>query len=214
MPTPSPNDMPGADNTNDADDTVDTIEGSDTDQPETGTTELDPSAELDRLRAIHKEERKWERIAKRNREDAKRWEENKHKVEQWDELESKNRTETENLRIELERERNARAQAETQQIRHRIAAEIGVPLRAVMGDNEESMREAAQEYQDVIAAGIEAQLKARNIGPAAPASAVTSNGKPSNGKQLGRTDLESMNRKQVMDAYRSGQLDEALGKAT
>lgn len=230
--TAKPTDMPGANASQsgsgaaDSDDATSTgaadDDGADgADENADGATDSDPMAELERLRRVHKDERKWERMAKaaetkalKAREDAENWRKNRERVAKLDEIEAQNRTEAENLRLELERERNARAQAESRERRSRIAAEFGVPARAVLGDTEEDMRESAQEYQDAVAAGIEAQLKARNIGPAAPASAVTSNGKPDAGKQLHQSDIEGMNRKQIMQAYRSGQLNEALGRST
>ena len=76
------------------------------------------------------------------------------------------------------------------------------------------MREAAEEYNEAREREVEARLKALNINPAAPASAVTSDGKPNQVKQLTRADLSTMSPQEILAADKNGQLDELKGRTT
>lgn len=168
----------------------------------------DPMAELERLRAIHKEERKWERIAKQNRDKARMWEENQDKVRQWDELEAKNRTELEAAQARIAELEARDKEYSMQQLRSKVADEVGVPARYAVGNTEDEMREAAEQYKADRAREIEDELRRRGVNPAAPASTVTANGNPAKIPQLDRSALQDMSTKQIMEAYREGKLDD------
>ena len=75
------------------------------------------------------------------------------------------------------------------------------------------MREAADEYNESREREIEDRLKALGVNPAAPASSVTSDGKPLQVRQLQRADLASMSRKEILAAEKAGQLNELLGRS-
>lgn len=171
-------------------------------------------AELERLRAIHKEERKWERIAKQNRDKAQMWDQNQDKVRQWDDLEAKNRSELENAQARIaELEARDREYA-MKELRSKVAEEVGVPARYAVGGTEDEMREAAQQYKADRERELEEELRRRGVNPAAPASTVTANGNPTKTPQLDRSALQGMSTKQIMEAYREGKLDDIRAGAT
>lgn len=224
---PTPNDMPGA--ATDAD--VEEQNSSDQEPRDEGRSngrdlptgdEIladldnsldDPKAENERLRKLVRNVRKYEDRARKNAEKARLWDENGEKVKNYDELIASQQTEAQ--KIEAERDR-LRTELETERqnsLRSMVAAELKVPSRFVTGKTETEMRESAQEYLDAREADLEAQLKARGISPAAPASAVTSDGKGNEVKQLTRADISGMSRKQLLEAEKAGQMNDLLGRS-
>ena len=218
MSNPTPADMPGAITTQEP--PPDSIEPTDA-PPETGDAnggeiDLDKVVHAlggpEGLKAILQGERRWEKQARKNVEKAQKWDANADKVAKWDEEQAKNQTVAERLQAERDAALERATAAETAKLRSDIAGELRVPTRAVIGSDEASMREAAQEYKDALQAGIDAELKAKGVSPAAPASSVTSDGKPDEGtKQLTRADLQTMSPAQVQAAYKAGQLDNLRG---
>lgn len=96
--------------------------------------------------------------------------------------------------------------------RERTRAQVGrdypdVPLKHILGDTEDEMRESAEELKSLLAA------KAPKTAPAAaPAAEVTSDKKVDGPKQLTQDDLKTMSPKQILEARNNGQLDDLIGK--
>lgn len=217
---PTPNDMPGAD-TGAAVDVVeptqDTIDVSSREVPDDpdgldAPVVSDPEAEIARLRQLVRRNRKWEDKARQNADKAKKWEENADKVKQWEDAQAASRSKEEALTAERDKLAQELAAERIANLRNKISAETKVPTRFLTGDTESEMREAADEYNDSREREIEDRLKALGVNPAAPASAVTSDGKPVQVKQLTRADLNSMSRKEILAAEKAGQLNELLGR--
>ena len=174
----------------------------------------DAAAEVHRLRNLLRRTRKFEDKAKQNAAKAQLWDQNADKVKNWEEHEKATLSETQRLAAERDEARKELENAKLDALRTRIAAESKVPERFVTGRTETEMREAAEEYNEAREREVEARLKALNINPAAPASAVTSDGKPNQVKQLTRADLTTMSPQEIIAADKNGQLDELKGRAT
>lgn len=173
----------------------------------------DPDAEIARLRQLVRRNRKWEDKARQNAEKAKKWEENAEKVQQWEEAQAALRTKEEALQAERDKLARELADERIASLRTKVAAETKVPARFISGNTEAEMREAADEYTEAREREIEDRLKALGVNHAAPASAVTSDGKPVQVRQLTRADLSNMSRKEILAAEKAGQLDELLGRS-
>ena len=217
---PTPNDMPGA--ATDADGVESKppenepqggngTDGQEDDDLVTGAVE-DPQAEIERLRKIVRQGRKFEDRARKNADKARLWDENAEKVKNYDELIANQKTEAQRDKERAEKAEADLAAEKLNGLRRDIAAELGVPSRFVTGKTESEMRESAEEYLEERAKDIEKELKAKGISPAAPANAVTSDGKGNEVKQLTRADLQSMKPQAILAAKKAGQLDELLGK--
>lgn len=174
----------------------------------------DPAAEVQRLRTLLKRTRKAEDKLKVLAPKAELWDQNADKVKAWDEYQKATQSETERLSAELEQTRKELEGTKLTAMRSNIAAEYKVPARFVTGTTETEMRESAEEYNDNREREVEERLRALNINPAAPASAVTSDGKPHQVKQLTRADLATMSHKEVLAADKNGQLEEIKGRTT
>lgn len=219
---PNPADMPGANapKADEASASTETEAPPETDS-ETTDSEIDIARVIgalggpEGLKAILQGERRWEKRARQNADKASKWDANADKVAELDKIKAAQQTDAERYQAEAAAA-NARAvAAETREKRAAIANELKIPLRAVVGDDDTSMREAAQEYKEALQAGIDAELKAKGINPAAPASSVTSDGKPTEGtKQLSRAELQSMSPAEIQTAYKNGQLDALRGIKT
>lgn len=173
----------------------------------------DPAAEVQRLRTLLKRTRKAEDKLKVLGPKAELWDQNADKVKQWDEYQKANQSENERLAAERDQLRKELEAERISSLRNKIAAELKVPARFVTGSTETEMREAAEEYNDSREREVEDRLRALNINPAAPASAVTSDGKPHQVKQLTRAELASMSHKEILAADKNGQLEELKGRA-
>lgn len=217
---PTPNDMPGAVtgaavDVEEPTQAVDTASREVPDDPDglDAPVVTDPESEIARLRTLVRRNRKWEDKARQNAEKAKKWEENADKVKQWEEAQAAARSKEEALAAERDKLAQELANERTAALRNKIAAETKVPARFVTGETESEMREAADEYNEAREREIEDRLKALGVNPAAPTSTVTSDGKPTQVKQLTRADLSSMSRKEILAAEKAGQLDELLGRS-
>lgn len=174
----------------------------------------DPAAEVQRLRTLLKRTRKAEDKLKVLGPKAELWDQNADKVKQWDEYQKANQSENERLAAERDQLRKELEAERISSLRNKIAAELKVPARFVTGSTETEMREAAEEYNDSREREVEERLRALKINPAAPASAVTSDGKPNQVKQLTRAELATMSHKEVLAADKNGQLEELKGRST
>lgn len=174
----------------------------------------DAAAEIARLRTLLKRTRKAEDKLKVLTPKAELWDQNADKVKAWDEYQKANQSENERLAAEAAQLRKELERERTNALRNQIAAELKVPARFVTGKTENEMREAAEEYNDSREREVEERLRALKINPAAPASAVTSDGKPNQVKQLTRAELATMSHKEVLAADKNGQLEELKGRST
>jgi hypothetical protein len=173
--------------------------------PEEGLS-ADERAELERLRAVHRDERKQEKRAKDNFDDAERWRKmlqalgGETPADQFDP-----QAEFQRLREEVTNER-------TERIRAEVARTENVPPKYVRGTTEDEMRAAAAEYKADIESAIDAAVKGR--APAAvPASEVTSNGKVAGPNQItSRDQLKNMTTQEITAAQKEGRLDYLMGK--
>lgn len=173
-------------------------ETSEPEAPADGALTPDEREELAKLRAIHKDEQKWERRAKENFEKAKRL----------DELEMAKKSAEERLIAERDAAL-ATAEAErTERLREKISRETGVPPDRITGATEEDMRADAES-----ALAWAKEFAKKNSGPVgAPAAAVTGDGKgPQAPTQLTQDDLKRMTPQQILDAEKSGRLDALKG---
>jgi hypothetical protein len=227
QPIPTPNDMPGAATPNSGEATAeettappDDPNADPADETPSGPKSLDDMsdeelrAEVERLRHVHKDERRWERQAKKNQDDAKLWRENADKVKQWDELTEKQKSDLEKALARAEAAERERDSERTERLREKVAAELKVPAKRITGTTEDEMRESAEEYKAERDADIDAKLKELGVAPAAPADQVTSDGKATRKKQLTRADLQGMTPAQINAAYKEGQLDQLQGITT
>lgn len=174
----------------------------------------DPAAEVTRLRTLLKRTRKAEDKLKVLAPKAELWDQNADKVKAWDEYQKATQSETERLAAERDEARKELEAARRDALRSKIAAELKVPARFVTGSTETEMRESAEEYNEAREREVEDRLRALNINPAAPASAVTSDGKPHQVKQLTRAELATMSHKEIIAADKNGQLEDLKGRST
>jgi hypothetical protein len=111
------------------------------------------------------------------------------------------------LRSELDSERTERLRAEVSRL-------TGVPPSLINGSDADSMSasaSAALEWSKGLGS------KQTGVPVVAPAETVTSADKPGSGRPQQiqtRDELKGMSSKEVMDAYRTGQLDHLLGRPT
>lgn len=192
---PSPADMPAAISVETPTETT-TPEVIDT--PSTDGLTADEREELARLRAIHKDEQKWERRAKENFEKAKRL----------DEIEMAKKSVEERLIAERDAALAAAESERTERLREKISRETQVPPDRITGATEEDMRESAES-----ALAWAKEFAKKNGTPlGAPAAAVTGDGKaPQGAPQLTRADLKNMSPQQIIEADKQGRLDTLKG---
>lgn len=207
---PSPLDMPGAQVS-----TVSVVAGPDgipakpkapapvPAQPEAPAADglsLEDRNELERLRAIHKDEQKWEKRAKENfaarQQLDKLAEALGGRPEEGQPFDPQ--AEISRLRAEIDAK-------DAVAMRERVARTTGVPPSQIHGTDEASMTASANEAL----AWAKDFIRQQGVPLAAPAANVTSNQAPhDNGvKQIQtRDELKNMSSAQVMEAYRNGQL--------
>lgn len=172
-----------------------------TETPEVATTDgaltADEREELAKLRAIHRDEQKWERRAKENFEKAKRL----------DELELAKKSVEERLIAERDAALEQAKLERTERLREKISRETSVPADRITGDDEDAMRESAESALAWV------KEFTKNHGPVgAPASAVTGDGKgPQAPAQLAEADLKSMTPQQILEADQAGRLNKLKG---
>jgi hypothetical protein len=213
----TPNDMPGADNSdaggNDLPDANALAEASlaaaTAEEPGKGLSP-DKLAELNRkLRDERKAAEREAREAKQKAAEADaRWQQlaelfgGKGKSDEFDP-----KAALDELRGELMSERTAR-------LRSDVARETGVDPEDIHGSTEEEMRASAERFQAKLQARIEEALKSRT--PAAPpASTVTANDKIAGPEQItSREELAKLPPAERMKAMREGRLNHLMGKST
>jgi len=154
--------------------------------------------ELARLRAIHKDEQKWERRAKENFEKAKRL----------DEIELAKKSVEERLIAERDAALATAESERTERLREKISRETQVPPDRITGVTEEDMRESAES-----ALSWAKEFAKKNGSPiGAPASAVTGDGNAPKGEpQLTQADLKNLTPQQILDADKAGRLNKLKG---
>lgn len=163
----------------------------------------DERNELERLRAIHADEKKWEKRAKENFEKATKLDNIATAFGQPDAKAFDPQAELALLRKELSDERTATT-------RERIARTTGVPISQVNGGDEASMQASAEDAL----AWAKGLAKQAGVPLAAPAANVTSTEVPTGPKQIeSRDQLKSMTPQQITAAYKAGQLDNLMGKS-
>mgnify|MGYP006899567341 CR=1 FL=1 len=154
--------------------------------------------ELARLRAIHKDEQKWERRAKENFEKAKRL----------DEIELAKKSVEERLIAERDAALATAESERTERLREKISRETQVPPDRITGVTEEDMRDSAES-----ALSWAKEFAKKNGNPiGAPASAVTGDGNAPKGEpQLTQADLKNLTPQQILDADKAGRLNKLKG---
>lgn len=163
-----------------------------------GTLTADEREELAKLRAIHKDEQKWERRAKENFEKAKRL----------DEIELAKKSVEERLIAERDAALATAESERTERLREKISRETQVPPDRITGTTEDDMRESAES-----ALAWAKEFAKKNGSPlGAPASAVTGDGRaPQSAPQLTRADLKNMTSQQILEADKQGRLTALKG---
>ncbi|OYN80480.1 hypothetical protein CG716_09875 [Mycolicibacterium sphagni] len=183
--------------------------------PEASTTQSDQltaseRAELDRLRAVHKEEGKWENRSKAN---AKKLRDLAVELgvdpAEFNPSDFDPKAELGKLREDFNAERTARLRAE-------IARTEQVDPDVLTGNTEEEMRAAAQRHKTLVAKAVEDALAAAGKTPpsAAPASTVTSSERIEGPTQVTREELKGMTPQQILAADKEGRLNQLKGKST
>ena len=163
-------------------------------------------AELDRLRAIHKDERKWERRAKENFQDAEVARELKKLFGRDTSEDFDPRAEIMKLRSEVEQSNEERTRADVARIK-------GVDPMYVVGKTQAEMESAADRYL----ADVESRVKAALAKVTAPVtestSTVTSGDRVDGPKQItSEAELKQLSPAEQMAAYKDGRLDGLLGR--
>jgi hypothetical protein len=175
--------------------------------PETaGDLTSDEREELQRLRAVHKDEQKWRREATTKHKDSETLE--KVLSALGVSGDAKKSFDAEAAVKELTAKMET---AERERIRAEVARTEGVDPEDFTGDTEEAMRASAKRFKAKVQALVQAAVEAAAKGkqPAAvPADEVTSNGKVTDGKQL--KSVQGMTPQQVVEAHKAGQLDDLV----
>jgi len=200
--SPTPNDMPGAEAVKAAAERAADAAPESVGTPDDGVPEQVSGLsdaerrELERLRAIHSDERKWEN---RNKELQRAVKEIARELGILDGDAEKfdPKSAITQLREEFHRER-------VERLRSEVARTEGVDLDVVVGESEDEMRAAAQRFKAKVDAAVEAALKARVAPAAAPASEVGSGNPIDEPRKLSREDLKSMSPAERIKAYREG----------
>lgn len=197
----TPNDMPGA-VTEPGEPTPET-------RPEAPQNEVftaEERQELEKLRAARVEERRWEKRAKENFDDANKWRELLEKTGADKKSDFDPRAEIDKIRAELTSER-------TERLRTEVARTTGVDPDDIKGNTEEEMRASAERWQQRFNARLEEAMKSKTAPAAAPAAEVTTDAKVTGPKQITTHDeLKSLSPADRMAAYKDGRLDELMGK--
>lgn len=166
-------------------------------------------AELERLRAIHKDERRWERRAKENFGDADRWRKfieaatgSDQKPDEFDPQAELNK-----LRKDIEDERTERTRVE-------VARDKGVDPKYVSGKTVEEMKAAADGYLKDMQALIDAALKNATAPATESTSTVKGGDRVEGPKQItSEAELKELSPAEQMAAYKDGRLDKLLGRS-
>lgn len=140
--------------------------------------------------------------------------ETSEKARQYDELQEANKTELQKLIDRAEKAEKVAAELQAEKDRSRtaakVSAETGVPAELLAGDTEDAMRDFAEKFQAY-------QKTQSPTPPSAPPASIVGNADstPANQvKQLTQADLKTMTPAQIVEADRSGQLNELKGVLT
>lgn len=215
---PTPNNMPGAPAAPAAAEPAKPAEPTETTEQtppaETANSGLtaDERAELERLRAVHKEESKWETRSKANAKKLRDLAESLGvPAAEFDPGDFDPKAEIGKLREDFTKSERARALSE-------VARTEGVDPDFIHGDTEDEMRASAQRHRAAVEAAVAAALEDKPAKPttsAAPASTVTSADKIAGPAQItSRDDLKKMTPQQILAADKEGRLDTLKGKKT
>lgn len=169
----------------------------------------DERTELDKLRAVHKDERRWERRAKENFTDAEQFRELK-KV-----LGGDSATEDFDPKAELDNLRQEIAKSNTERLRADVARVKGVDPTYVAGQSQEDMEAAADRYLADIESRVQAALQKANVTVSATesTSTVKSGDRVEGPKQItSEAELSKLPHAQQIAAYKDGRLDKMLGR--
>jgi len=183
----TPNDMPGAEA---ATETVEpTTDTTSTPEPLTAAEK----EELAKLRAIHKDEKLWEKRAKQNFDDAQKWREVQEKsgdpMARIDELTTKFEA------------------AERARIRSDVARTTGVDPEDIHGTTEDEMRESAERWNTRFNTRLDAAVKSKTVPAAAQAAEVTSDNKVTGPKSLTPAEYAALPPAERKKARDEGRLD-------
>ncbi|ORA77189.1 hypothetical protein BST28_18905 [Mycolicibacter kumamotonensis] len=193
--------------------TADTV----TESTDTATTETsastatdglssDERAELDRLRAIHKDERRWEKRAKDNYNDAQKFR------DLLSALGGDTKTENFDPKAELAQLRSEIESANTERQRAEVARVKNVDPIYVVGKTQEEMEAAAERYLADVNAKVQAALKQTTAPVTESTSTVTSGDRVEGPKQLTEAELRKLTPSQQLAAYKEGRVDKLLGR--
>lgn len=181
-----------------------------TEQPKAPELSATERAELERLRAVHKDESKWENRSKANAKKLRELAELAGlDVAELNLSEFDPRAEFEKLSKTVESERQARIRAE-------VARDFpDLDPGDITGTTEDEMRSSAQGLTDRIAAAVKKIIEANAPSPsAAPASTVTSSEKITGPTQLEQSDLAKMSAAEIVKANQEGRLNKVKGLQT
>lgn len=170
----------------------------------------DERAELERLRAIHKDERRWEKRAKENFTAAERWRKFIEDAagtsgQEADEFDPQ--AELNKLRKDIEDERTERTRVE-------VARTKGVDPKYVSGATIEEMNASADDYMQDMQARIDAALKKATSPVTESTSTVKSGDRVEGPKQITtEAELKKLSPEEQQAAYKDGRLDRLLGRS-
>ncbi|TDZ92153.1 hypothetical protein [Mycobacteroides salmoniphilum] len=198
----TPNDMPGA--VTEPGETAPATPKSEA--PSNEVFSAEERQELEKLRAARVEERRWEKRAKENFDDAAKWRDLFEKSGADKKSEFDPRAEIDKIRADLTSERIERMRSE-------VARTTGVDPEDIKGDTEEDMRESVERFLKRFNTRLEEAMKSKSAPAAAPAAEVTSDKKVTGPQQItSRDELKNMSPQQRVEALKNGQLDELMGK--
>ncbi|MDD7813684.1 hypothetical protein PP713_14030 [Mycobacterium sp. CSUR Q5927] len=175
----------------------------------TSTADLsaDDRAELERLRAIHKDERKWESRAKSNFDDAKKFR------DLLDALGADPKAPDFDPKAELAKLRSEIEASNTERVRADVARVKNVDPSYVVGSTQEEMEAAADRYLADINARVQAALKQTTAPVTESTSTVKSGDRVEGPKQItSEAELKKLTPQEQMTAYKDGRLDKLLGR--
>lgn len=167
----------------------------------------DERAELERLRAIHKDERRWEKRAKENFQDAQIARELK-KV-----FGADGNTDYFDPKAAVAELRSEIESANTERVRSEVARIKGVDPAYVAGKTQEEMVAAADRYLADVNARVQAALQ-KTTAPVTESTSTVKSGDRVEGPQqiTSESELKKLSPQEQMTAYKDGRLDKMLGR--
>jgi hypothetical protein len=168
-------------------------------------------SELDRLRAIHKDEKRWESRAKSNFADAEKFRELAKAIGGGDsKTDFDPKSAIEELRSELQLANRDRLRAEVARVKN-------VDPRYLIGETQEEMTASADEYIADVEARVKAALGDSKTVTKSPAtestSTVRSGDRVEGPRQItSEAELKKLSPDDQMKAYKDGRLDKLMGR--